>query len=174
MNRLILAAAAVLMTASSALAAQVTVPLDQVRRLNFVGLAGTAMVGNDQIADVNVVDERTVFVVGKRRGVTNVVILDRASRTLFDGEIVVSTSEGRPVIINQGGVATSYICAVGCERITGPAPTPLQSPSLASAPISSAPATITYGPASATPAAPAARGAAPVATASPPTSAPRR
>jgi len=136
--------------ASSALAAPVTVPLDQARRIAFAGAAASVVVGNHNIADVNVVDERTVMVVGKRRGMTNVVILDRAGRPLFDSEVVVAASDASTVTINRAGVAATYACVVTCEQVGGAAqsgaPAQLSAPQAPGAPATT-PATATIAPA---------------------------
>ena len=108
--------------ATSALAAPFTVPLDQSRKLSFPGFAASVVVGNPDIADVNVVNEQTILVVGKRQGVTNVVIMDRAGRTLFNREILVATADASAVTINRAGVPVTYACGAGCQQINGSAP----------------------------------------------------
>jgi Flp pilus assembly secretin CpaC len=109
--------------ATAALAAPVTVPLDQSRKLSFSGFAASVVVANPEIADVNVVNEQTILVVGKRRGMTNVVILDRAGRTLFEREIMVSAGDSSATVtITRGGVPSTYACTASCEQISGSRP----------------------------------------------------
>jgi Flp pilus assembly secretin CpaC len=122
--------AALLLFTAAPVAAQaaVTVPLDQTRRLSFAGSAANVVVGNPQIADVNVIDARNLMVVGKRFGVTNLVVLDAAGRTLFDSEIVVSAGEGAMVSVSRGVQTFDYACAPNCQPVAGDAAAALTPP----------------------------------------------
>ena len=102
-----------------ALAAGLTVPVDQSRRLHIGGPAANIMVGNTDIADVRAVDSRTLMVVGKKQGVTNVVVFDPSGRTLFDGEVVVSASGGQTVTVYRGAQAAEYACSPFCQSPGG-------------------------------------------------------
>ena len=114
----VFAALIVASTPLSALAAPLAVPVDQVRKVPFAGLAASVSPGNPAIADVNVVDEQTILVVGKKPGVTNLVIMDRAGRTLFNDRIVVSASGGLDAVqISRGGKITTYACAPLCMTL---------------------------------------------------------
>ena len=94
MHRSLRLAVLLLLAAPAAAHAALTVPIDQTRRVTFGGTAANIVVGNPDIADVNVIDGRNLMVVGKRFGVTNLVVLDAAGRTLFDSEVVVSAGSG--------------------------------------------------------------------------------
>lgn len=100
--------------ASSASAAALQVPVDHSIRLNLAGVAGTVLVGNPAVADVTVVDSRTVYVSGRGFGLTNIVVLDRMGRTLYDGDVVVA---GAPTSISvyRGAARTDFACADGCQ-----------------------------------------------------------
>jgi Flp pilus assembly secretin CpaC len=114
----LLASAIAISTPVCALAAPLAVPVDQVRKVPFAGLASSVSPGNPAIADVNVVDEQTILVVGKKPGVTNLVIMDRAGRTLFNDRIVVSASGGLDSVqISRGGKTTAYACAPYCMTL---------------------------------------------------------
>lgn len=132
--------AALLLVAASVAApiaaqAAVTVPLDQTRRLSFAGTAANVVVGNPQIADVNIIDARNLMVVGKRFGVTNLVVLDAAGRTLFDSQIVVSAGEGAMVSVSRGVQTLDYACTPNCQPVAGEAAaTPLTPPAQPAAP----------------------------------------
>ena len=134
MSRSLRLAALFLMAAPVAAQAAVTVPLDQTRRLAFSGSAANVVVGNPQIADVNVIDARNLMVVGKRFGVTNLVVLDAAGRTLFDSEIVVSAGEGAMVSISRGVQTSDYACTPSCQPVATDAAAPVVTPSAAAAP----------------------------------------
>lgn len=126
-------AALILLAAPMAAQAAVTVPLDQTRRVTFGGVAANIVVGNPDIADVNVIDARNLMVVGKRFGVTNLVVLDASGRTLFDSEIVVSAGSGSMVSITRGVQNFDYACTPSCQQVAGEAPTVLTPPASAAA-----------------------------------------
>ena len=114
----VFAALMVAATPISALAAPLSVPVDQVRKVPFAGLASSVSPGNPAIADVNVIDEQTILVVGKKPGVTNLIVLDRAGRTLFNDRVVVSAGDGNAVTISRGGKTTVYACSPQCSAAT--------------------------------------------------------
>lgn len=144
MSRPLRLAVLIFLAAPVAAQAAVTVPLDQTRKLTFGGTASSVVVGNPEIADVNVIDGRNLMVVGKRFGVTNLVVMDAAGRTLFDNEIVVSAGAGAMVSIRRGVATAEYACTPHCQQVAGEArpvlsaPAPQAAPSLAPA---AAPAT---------------------------------
>jgi Flp pilus assembly secretin CpaC len=111
------------------LAAPLQVPLNQVRKLPFSGLASTVTPGNSDIADVFVVDDHTILVQGKKPGVTNLVVLDRAGRTLYNDRVVVSTANAdvNAVMISRGSKVTAYACEPFCvdlRELTNTVPQP--------------------------------------------------
>ena len=118
----------------AARAASLAVSLDQAVRLTLRSPAQDVIVGNPAIADVTVADQRHLVIVGKSYGVTNLVVVDAAGRTIFNRQLIVgAASEGR-VSVYRGPVATSYACSPTCEvsaaspsapaAPTGPPPTP--------------------------------------------------
>lgn len=143
MRRSVIALAAALMaaasTASVSLPAQaatargsaIAVRMDQSVRISLKGAAQSVVVGNPTIADVSVIDARTILVLGKGYGVTNLVIIDAYGRTLFDREIVVSAADSGRVSVWRGPSSTSYACAPRCEQEPAPqgaaAPAPASS-----------------------------------------------
>ena len=62
-------------------------------RISLKGAAGSVIVANPAIADVSVIDSRTVYIVGKGFGNSSVIITDQMGRPLFDGEVVVTASQ---------------------------------------------------------------------------------
>jgi hypothetical protein len=115
MRRFIALALVAIAVPSSVLASGLTVPVDQSRRLPISGSAANVVVGNTLIADVRAVDSHTLMIVGKKQGVTNVVVMDLAGRTLFDGEVVVSAGPGAMMTVYRGAEATEYACAPYCQ-----------------------------------------------------------
>ena len=118
LNRSLLAALALAASPAATLAAPLSVPVDQVRKVPYAGLAASVSPGNPAIADVNVVDEQTILVVGKKPGVTNLIVLDKAGRTLFNDRVVVSAGDGNAVTISRGGKTTVYACSPQCSAAT--------------------------------------------------------
>ncbi len=77
MRRSLAAAFAFGLASTQALAAGMTVPMDEVRTVTFGKPVATVYVGNSVIADVNMIDSRHAFVLGKAFGTTNVIALDQ-------------------------------------------------------------------------------------------------
>lgn len=112
-----LLALAVLAPAPAALAQSrpLSVEVDHVTRLNLNGSAASVIVGNPQIADVTVVDAHTLFVSGRAYGVTEIVVLDGAGRSLYQGEVVVSAPSAGQVRVWRGASVTNMACSATCS-----------------------------------------------------------
>lgn len=109
--------AATLLVAPLAAQAQdgaLNVEIDRSARVQLRGAAASVIVGNPQIADVSMVDANTLFIVGKGYGVTEVVAVDGAGRTLFQREIVVSGGSTGSVRVWRGAQATEMTCGASC------------------------------------------------------------
>jgi Flp pilus assembly secretin CpaC len=127
LRRLSAALAAATMIAAAAgpaLAAGLEVHVDQSVRVALAGSASSVVVGNPSIADVSVVDDRTLLVLGKGYGVTNLVVLDHGGHVLYDRDVVVSSADDGRVSIWRGPTPTAYACSPRCERAPMPAATP--------------------------------------------------
>lgn len=112
MRRLMFALAALaVMAPTVAEAASLTVPIDQTARIQVAGQAGSVIVGNPRVADVTVVDDRTLFVAGRGYGVTEIVILDKTGRTLYQGEVVVTAPSAGQVSVYRGSAVTEMACS---------------------------------------------------------------
>lgn len=133
--------ALLLLAAPIAAQAAMTVPMDQSRRVPLTGVMDTVVVGNKDIADVVTISSRSLMVVGKRPGATNLVVLDANGRTLFDSEIVVSAGAGSMVSAYRGGQLTGYACTPVCQQISGDAPAPIVQPPAAQPAPAAAPVT---------------------------------
>lgn len=125
MRRLIFglaAAATILAGASQAAAAPtMTIPMDQSAPLNLPRGTRDVLIGNPDIADINVLDGGKAVILGKSYGVTNLVVVDQLGRTVMERQIVVSAPAGRVSVI-RGGRVDNYACAGGCERADSKAP----------------------------------------------------
>jgi len=127
----VLASAAVLLapTVGTAQSGTLNVEIDQARRVQLRGPAGSVIVGNPAIADVTVVDSNTLYITGKGYGVTEIVAVDAIGRTVFQSQVVVTDGAGAGrVRVWRGGQATEMACASSCSPslrgTSGSAPTP--------------------------------------------------
>jgi|GEM_PF-936574 len=102
--------------ASAARAAPVNLPLGQAVRVNVAGAATAVVVGNPQIADVTVIDSRTLFITGRSYGGTNIIALDRYGQTVFAGDVVV-VSQPSGVQVYRGSTRTEMACAPSCTAV---------------------------------------------------------
>lgn len=97
----------------------------------YVALTGSVrdvVLGDPQVADVSVINERTLVVMGKRTGMTSLMAFDAQGRALADRRIVVSETPDDAVTVQRGVVASSYACGARCSKLGGadtaaPAPT---------------------------------------------------
>ena len=121
MRHSILAALAFSLAGTSALAGGVAVPMDEVRTVTFGRPVTTVYVGNPSIADVNVIDSRHAFVLGKSFGTTNVIALDAQGREISNTFVTVSGTRGSTVTLTKGTAQTTLACSKArCE--TAPLP----------------------------------------------------
>ncbi len=96
--------------------ARLSVEIDQARRVQLSGPAGSVIVGNPEIADVTVVDANTLYITGKGYGVTEVVAVDPIGRTVYQSQVVVTAGDGAGrVRVWRGAQATEMACASSCS-----------------------------------------------------------
>lgn len=76
--------------------------------------AGSVIVGNPAIADVSVVDSRTIYIIGKGYGRSAVTITDRNGRAIWDGEVVVGSPASGSVTVYKGLQSSTMICSSVC------------------------------------------------------------
>ena len=94
-----------------ALAGGVAVPLDQVRTVAFAKPVATVYVGNPMIADINMIDTRHAFILGKAYGTTNIIALDNAGHEVANTYVSVSGSSGATVTLMKGTTQTTLACS---------------------------------------------------------------
>lgn len=121
MTALVLAAAFLsLGMASGASAAQrLVVEKNHSARISLNGAAGSVIVANPDIADVNVIDSRTVYIVGKGFGNSSVIITDQMGRPLFDGEVVVTAAQKGAITVYKGLTPSLMVCSTICTSEEG-------------------------------------------------------
>jgi hypothetical protein len=115
------AAVAALLFAGTAGAAELTLPMDQGRLITFRAPVKTVFVGNPLIADVTVVDDTHVFLVGKNFGTTNLVVLNDEGVQIANERITVFGSSTNVVTLQRGPAQTTLACADGrCQNVAVP------------------------------------------------------
>ncbi|MDQ0466446.1 hypothetical protein QO010_004239 [Caulobacter ginsengisoli] len=102
--------------AQPALAESLQVRIDQAARLMLASPARDVIIGNPAVADVTVIDGRSLIITGKGYGVTNLIVVDRAGRTIVDRQIVVSGPDGDQVSFYRGASVYNYACSPRCQR----------------------------------------------------------
>jgi Flp pilus assembly secretin CpaC len=115
LNALLVAAA--LMAAPAAALAQsapLSVQIDHSQRVQLRGAAASVIVANPAIADVQVVDANTLYIVGKGYGVTEVAVVDAIGRPLFQNQVVVTGGTTGSVRVWRGAQMTEMACASSC------------------------------------------------------------
>lgn len=131
MRRLLVACMALALATPALAAPRTSVAIDHTARINLRGDAASVIVGNPAVADVTVVDERTLFLSGRGYGVTEVVVLDPLGRTIWQGEVVVTAPTEGAVSVYRGSQVTEMACAQSCSTSIRTAPA---RPGAASAP----------------------------------------
>jgi hypothetical protein len=92
---------------------------------SYVSLGGAVrdvVVGDPTIADVSVVNDRTLVVLGKRPGVTSLLAFGAGGRALADRQVVVSENGDGGVTVYRGATASNYACATQCTRLGAAVP----------------------------------------------------
>ncbi len=79
------------------------------------------VVGDPEIADVSIVSDRAVIVLGKSTGVTSLLIFGAGGRPLSDRQVVVSEGGPGSVTVYRGAAASTYACGRQCTRLAPPA-----------------------------------------------------
>ena len=117
-ERHILAAAmiAVIGFAASAASAgqRLVVEKNHTVRVALNAPASSVIVGNPEIADVNVVDSHTVYILGKGFGNSSVTITGRDGRALFDGEVAVTAVREGAITVYKGLKPSLMVCTNVC------------------------------------------------------------
>jgi hypothetical protein len=92
-----------------------TVHINQSRRILLHGAAASVIVSDPAVADVTMIDAHSVILQGKGYGQTDVLVIDRAGRTLLDDRVLVTAPDSGMVTLHRGVNATDYTCAARCQ-----------------------------------------------------------
>lgn len=113
--RLMLAALAALSVAAPAAAETMRIELDHSTRVRLPTPARDVLLANPDVADVTMLDTRNLVILGKAYGMTHLLIVDTAGRTVFDRNLVVSAPTVGQVSLYRGPEQRNYACAPECE-----------------------------------------------------------
>src|ERR1700685_1833199 len=116
-------AALVVVAASPSYADGVAISMDEVRPITFPKPVATVYVGNPSIADINMIDARHAFVLGKGYGSTNIVALNHDGVQVADThvEVLANTDRQSTVVLNRGAARVTYSCTADhCEATPQP------------------------------------------------------
>jgi hypothetical protein len=107
-------------TASPALAERLIVSIDESTRVPLSGSAANVFVGNGSIADAMIIDRRNLVVVGRGYGLTNLLVVDGAGRTILNKQVMVAPADHGRMTLFRGSTANNYACGPTCERTPMP------------------------------------------------------
>ena len=122
MRRLTLALCACLSLAATAASAQspgapLTVGAGQAARITLSAPARDVVVGDPAVADVSLVNDRTLVILAKKVGATSVLAFDARGQALADRQVVVTDLPAGGVIVQRGAAASAYACGATCAPI---------------------------------------------------------
>lgn len=109
------ALAASLVIAGIAQAQQLSVEASKTVPVRLTGSAASIVVGNKNIADVAVHDDRLIFVTGKSYGTTNLMVFNKAGEEVYSAEVVVTANSSSLLTVNRAGQNQTYDCAPVCR-----------------------------------------------------------
>jgi len=93
-----------------------SVPLNKNELVRLPAPASAVIIGDPSIADVSIHSSDTLLVIGRSYGVTNLIILDEAGRTIMNSDIQVTQnrSHGNVRVFKIGQGRESYSCTPEC------------------------------------------------------------
>ena len=121
----LIAAPIAALSAAAALAApgSMVLQLKQSERVLLPGVVTNVVVDDPAVADVALVDNHSVIVIGKGYGSTGILVLGRDGHTLMHSQIAVVAPDVGPVTVYNGATATEFSCLRRCQALAAPAPT---------------------------------------------------
>ena len=97
--------------------AAMRVDFDQTAVVRLDRDAKTVLVGNSLIADAQMVDPKTVYVIGRMFGQTNIVALDASGGEVLNTRVTVGVSNTSVVTLYRGAQGQRTLaCSPRCER----------------------------------------------------------
>jgi hypothetical protein len=128
-TRVLALAGAVLFIAGAAEAESLTLVMGEARREPAAGAIANVVVVDPTVADVTMIDQHSVIIMGKGFGATEILATDRAGHVLIDDRVVITgpPEEGR-VTLYRGAAASNYACMPRCRALDEPSPSAAAAP----------------------------------------------
>jgi Flp pilus assembly secretin CpaC len=96
---------------------EMRIDFDQTSVVKLDRAAKTILVGNPAIADAQMVDDKTVYVLGRMFGQTNIVALDATGAEVLNARVTVGVSNYATVTLYRGSQGQRTLaCSPRCER----------------------------------------------------------
>ncbi len=89
--------------------------MDHARILRLNHPIKRVIVGNSNIADVTIADDKTIVLTGKAFGTTNLVVLGKDDSAIVDKDVLVSADEDHTVRVFRQTNRTVLSCGPSCE-----------------------------------------------------------
>jgi Flp pilus assembly secretin CpaC len=90
--------------------------MDHARVLKLDRPVSKVIIGNSDVADATVADDRTIVLTGRNFGTTNIVLLDADGNAVLDERILVTIDEGNTVRVFKQTERSVLSCAPVCEK----------------------------------------------------------
>jgi Flp pilus assembly secretin CpaC len=111
---------AIAQSAHAQASAPLMVSAGQAARLSLSAPVRDLVVGDPTVADVSLVNDRTLVILAKKVGSTTVLAFDARGQALADRQIVVSGIPAGGVVVQRGGLSATYACAASCSPLVAP------------------------------------------------------
>jgi len=103
---------------SAAAQSTLTVSAGQAARITLSAPARDVVVGDPTVADVSLINDRTLVILGKKVGATSVLAFDARGQALADRQVVVSDVPAGGVIVQRGAATSAYACGATCSPLS--------------------------------------------------------
>lgn len=100
--------------------APLTVSTGQAARISLSAPVRDLVVGDPNVADVSLVNDRTLVILAKKVGATSVLAFDARGQALADRQIVVTGVPAGGVVVQRGGASVTYACSASCSALPAP------------------------------------------------------
>ena len=114
-TKTVLSSCAAALIACAAHAGQITVEAGKAKAVKLKSNADSVIIGNPNVADVAVHDDKLLFVTGKSFGTTNLMIFDKEGNTLHSSDVVVTANTATWVSVKRAGSNFTYDCSPSCR-----------------------------------------------------------
>jgi Flp pilus assembly secretin CpaC len=93
--------------------APLAISTGQASRITLSAPVRDLVVGDPTVADVSLVNERTLVILAKKVGATTVLAFDARGQALADRQVTVSDIPAGGVVVQRGAKSATYACGAG-------------------------------------------------------------